>query len=478
MKRASATAALRAYDGAQANRRTASLAGRGTSANSEIAPALSRLRDRSRDLARNTPIGKRTLQILDGHVVGTGITVRWNTGNRTLDRRLTRMWKKWARACDIEGVLDFHGLVKLAHRASREGGDALVRMMTIDTPKGVHPLRLKVLEGDFLDESRVAASAFNRRVMMGVELDENDARVGYWLRSRHPGEMDALRPVTLQSTFIDRQDICHLYAVERPGQVRGVPVFAPSMLSIRDYQDLLEALIVKGRMEAAHALVIKTAGAGGNLATAKPGEAPDPNDDGKIRPGMRLRLQPGEDVEVIDPSKSGGFDAITIQVMMMIAAGVDVTYDQLTGDLRQANYSSLRAGKIEFRRIVEQFQYLCLVPMLIDRIVDRWISDAILHGDLRERAEGYEREYVMPMVEPIDPLKDLQADILAVRAGRMSPQDFIEAWGRPADDVMSEFETFFADIDARGIVLDIDPRHQTKAGTAQPVAADQAPPQN
>jgi capsid protein len=112
--------------------------------------------------------------------------------------------------------------------------------------------------------------------------------------------------------------------------------------------------------------------------------------------------------------------------------------------------------------------------MFIDRVVDRWISDAILTGMLRPRAEGYAREYVMPMVEPIDPLKDLQADILAVRAGRMSPQDFIESWGRPTDDVMSEFESFFADIDARGMVFDIDPRRQTKAGTAQPVPGNGA----
>jgi capsid protein len=36
------------------------------------------------------------------------------------------------------------------------------------------------------------------------------------------------------------------------------------------------------------------------------------------------------------------------------AVGTGLTYDQVAGDLTQANYSSLRAGKIEFRRLCEQ----------------------------------------------------------------------------------------------------------------------------
>ena len=53
-----------------------------------------------------------------------------------------------------------------------------------------------------------------------------------------------------------------------------------------------------------------------------------------------------------------------------------LTYDQVSGDLTQANYSSLRAGKIEFRRLCEQVQYGMLIPMLVRPIAERFQKDA------------------------------------------------------------------------------------------------------
>jgi capsid protein len=38
------------------------------------------------------------------------------------------------------------------------------------------------------------------------------------------------------------------------------------------------------------------------------------------------------------------------QQLRAIAMGMGITYEQLTGDLTNVNYSSIRAGLIEFRR--------------------------------------------------------------------------------------------------------------------------------
>ena len=152
---------------------------------------------------------------------------------------------------------------------------------------------------------------------------------------------------------------------------------------------------------------------------------------------------------------------------MGIAAGVGITYDQLTGDLRQANYSSLRAGKIEVRRLAEQHQYLMLIPMMLDRIVERFLEVAIATEKLKARIGGYKRHYLPPANEPIDPRKDLEADILAVRSGRLSPQDFIGAWGRDWREVIGEYQDFFKEIDAQGLVFDIDPRRVAQSGKTQ-----------
>jgi capsid protein len=74
------------------------------------------------------------------------------------------------------------------------------------------------------------------------------------------------------------------------------------------------------------------------------------------------------------------------------------------------------------------------------------------------RADGYPVEWIMPANEPIDPMKDMQADILAVRSGRMTWPQFVGMWGLDPDTQLDEIEAWFKDIDKRKIVLDTDPR--------------------
>jgi capsid protein len=72
----------------------------------------------------------------------------------------------------------------------------------------------------------------------------------------------------------------------------------------------------------------------------------------------------------------------------------------------------------------------------------------------------------MTAFEAIDPVKEMEGDILAVRSGRMSPQDFIEMWGRDHRVVMREFADFYAAADESNLVFDIDARHRTRGGQA------------
>ena len=80
--------ATRAYDGARRDRRTSGWDARRGSAHTSIAGALGDLRDRSRDLARNSFIGARALDVLTAQIVGTGITMKAATGKDRDDRIL------------------------------------------------------------------------------------------------------------------------------------------------------------------------------------------------------------------------------------------------------------------------------------------------------------------------------------------------------------------------------------------------------
>lgn len=476
VKRASARMtldAVRKYDGAMGGRRTDGWRSTNASANVEIKGALPRLRARSRDLTRNTWWGNRIKSVVVAHSVGAGIMPKPSTGDKNLDKKVKAAWKKWGKYCDREGQLNLDGMLALATGCVVESGEVLgrtIRVPASSKPRGVVPLELQLLEPDHLDQSRDRIMMVERKplsainaegvvVDQGIEYGLDGKRKAFWIYPVHPGARGIVMPSA--SIRVPAADMLHVYRKDRIGQGRGVPWVAPVMLKGRDAADLEEAVVVKSRIEACLAAFIKTNDTARTLGQKVQTEQ---RGDGSTRrietmtPGMIAYLDQGEELQTVSPSSSVQFEAVLKATWLTIAAGAGITYDQLTGDLTRANFSSLRAGKIEFRRLIEQFQWHTLVAMFLEPLWERWCEAAILAGILPERAEGYPVEWIMPANEPIDPMKDMQADILAVRSGRMTWPQFVAMWGVDPDTQLDEIEAWFKDIDKRNIVLDTDPR--------------------
>jgi lambda family phage portal protein len=340
-----------------------------------------------------------------------------------------------------------------------------------DSPNTL-PFRLHGLEGDQIDAARdsiYASPGDNSLVRLGIKIGDWGVRQGMYLWKVHPGEMVVgnIEP----SVLVDWSDVCHLYRPLRLGQLRGVSWFAPILLTSRELQDLMEAAILQQRTQASYAGFIKRPPGTNNVLATKKDDKGDKVT--RVEPGS---IQDIGDAEIVfpNPSSQSVFADSYKAGLRAMAAGAGITYDQLTGDLTQANYSSLRAGKIEFRRLVHQIQWHVMVPMVCRKVDRRFLDLAILAGKLPDRKDGYPVDHIMPAIEPIDPLKDLQADVLAVRSGRLSPQEFVSAWGRDWRKVVKDFDAFFKFADANNVPLDIDPRRP--AGGVAPSLLEDGPP--
>jgi lambda family phage portal protein len=444
----------REYAAAKSGRRNKGWKGRGTSANVEVGSAFVTLRNRAREFVRDSWAGQRILDVLTSHVVGTGIMSVPDSGSDADDQKYKLVREEWEENADVEGILPYGAIQALSMRSMAEGGDCVLRF--IDTPfveKGPLSLRLQGLEGDSIDSSRVSLPQGDD-VRLGVKLGEWGVREGLYLHKVHPGEMSVTSIEA--SKLVPWDELCHVYRPLRFGQVRGITWFAPILLTAREIQDMMEAAIVQQRTQASYAgFIHRTTGGGASPFQTQKDSAG--NNITRIEPGTIVDIGENE-IQFANPSSQSVFGESYMAGMQAMAAGAGMTYDQLTGDLRQANFSSLRAGKIEFRRLVEQIQWHCLVPNLCRKVDLRFESRAILAGKLKPITGGYRVNHVMPAVEPIDPKKDLDADISAVRAGRMSPQEFISGWGRDWRKVVKDSSAFQSFCDSHNIKFDIDPR--------------------
>jgi lambda family phage portal protein len=448
----------RAYEGAKQGRRTDGWISAGTGANAEIGPALTRLRARSRDLVRNNPYAAKAVQALVSNMIGTGLMPRARCADPDIAKRTDQLWLAFSARCDADGLTDFAGLQALCVRSLVESGEVLVRLRERRLTDGLPvPLQLQVLEPDHLDGGKTEERAGGTHITQGVEFGPFGRREAYWLYPRHPGEVGG----SLLSGRVDARHVLHLFERLRPGQVRGVPWFAPVILKLRDLDDYDEAELVRKKIEACFAAFVtgaedeQTLGRAEVNASAQRIEA--------FEPGMIEYLEPGQDVTFASPSSVGGYAEYMRMQLHAIAAGVGLTYELLTGDLSQVNYSSIRAGLIEFRRRMEALQWQLLVPGLCQPVWDRFVLAAQVAGKLPSDVD-IRAEWTAPRFEAVDPLKDIQADVLAVRAGVMTLKEAIARQGYEPSVVLAEFAETNAEIDALGLILDSDPRRSTKTG--------------
>ena len=185
----------------------------------------------------------------------------------------------------------------------------------------------------------------------------------------------------------------------------------------------------------------------------------------QFEPGLIAYARGGKDIRFNQPAATGGYSEYKRASVHTSSAGFRVPYELLTGDLSQVNYSSIRAGLVEFRRMIDAVQWQLFIPMLCAPVW-RWFTEAAWAAGQIPTPE-VPVEWSPPKFDAVDPYKDAMADLLAIRTGTMTLAQAIARQGHNPDAVLAEIAATNAKLDGLGLVLDSDPRRVTKTGSAQ-----------
>lgn len=464
----------RSYDGASKGRGTQGWRTAGTSADAEISAAGSLLRDRMRDLVRNDPLAAQAVQVLVNNIVGPGIRPRAKGKNKKLNKQVDALWAQFSAGCDWHGHTDFHGLTALAVREMIEGGEVLAiqRFQRRGNGRSV-PLKIELREGDHLDDAKVSFTANGPRVEQGIEYDAEGRRVAYWMFPDHPGGTSRTFARRMTSERVPAGRVAHLFERQRV-QSRGVPWGVAAMRGLRDFGDWHTAELVRKKTEACLVGIViaddfEAGGVGAAQVSTRPTDPYLRDASGvqveSFEPGMFAYSNGARDVKFSQPGSTANVQEWSRTQMQIIAAGFRVPYALMTGDLSQANFSSNRAGLNEFRRMVDQLQWQCVIPMFCQPIWDWFIQACNVQGliDVAEMPV----EWAPPRFESVNPKQDAEADIAEVRAGFATRSQKIAARGYDPQEVLDEWASDAKAADAVSLVFDSDPRRVAKAGTSQ-----------
>ncbi len=460
-KRKKVDTSKRSYEGASKGKRLSAWFTGAGDANAQIDASLPGLRERSRDLRRNNPYAHKGVELITNNVVGKGINTQLSGPNSDI---ITKHWKSWAEstACDFDGRHTLKGLQRVAFDAIVESGEVLIRRRIISS--AAYPVQYQILESDFLDTtSRSKPSKKENYIMQGIEFSKLGKIVGYHLFESHPGSSRKMVSSGLKSNFIPADEIRHLFRQERPGQCRGVPWLAPVMIRMKDLDGFEDAQLLRQKIAACFTVFVH------DISAEDCGPETEEELGARVEPGMIEHLPPGKTVTFADPPSVQNYKEFTSSQLRGISAGLGVSYEALTGDLTEVNFSSARMGWIEMNRNIESWRSHILINGFINPAWSDFIWMLFLMGI---NASNVTAEHVPPKREMIDPTKEIPAAINAIRGGLSSRSAQIASMGGDIEEVDAQIKKDNDNSDKNNIILDTDPRYIDGSGRFQIVPGE------
>ena len=467
----------RLYNSAQASRLTSGFSGNNGSADVELVSSLQLLRARSRQLIRDSAFAKRAKVIVVNNVIGHGMCIQAqvktsrDTYADSINESIEEAWERWscAESCHTGGAMHFSDFERAAFGQIFEAGEVFIRIHRSAFGDSEVPFALELIEPERLadDYSQPGPVAAGNQVRMGVEVDGFFRPVAYWIRSSHPSEVRFTRDATTRIDRIPAEDIFHLRIVDRWPQTRGEPWMHSVIRKLNDIDGYTEAEIIAARSAASYMGFIES------------DSTDDPNnevqDDGslqtELQPGIIDRLRPGEKFNFAAPNRPNANAEAFLRFMLReMAAGTGVSYESLSRDYSQSNYSSSRLALLDDRDLWKTFQ-LWWMRTFRAELHEEWLQAAVLSGAVKIPVAQYaedQRKFEAVTFKArgwswVDPTKEVEAYKEAVKAGFITVSDVIAQTGNgnDLDDVLEGRERELAEMAEKGLKFDTSPEVYT-----------------
>lgn len=403
----------------------------GTEGYDNISPGeRSRIRFRAQDLERNSDIAGAILLAFERNVVGGGMMLQAKiphsmpgNENGEMNHQIEDLWEEFCKAenVDITGTQSLDEIEEmLLRRYNVDGGVIVVKVYTNDKR---FPFKIQVRSVDDLNTFSMIAPLDNgKRVVEGIELDKYNKPIAF-----HFKKLDGQTLLPGESVRVPAEDVIFLFKKNSPKQIREVSQLATALPRIKDANQFIEAVSIKERVLACLSVFIKrdtpSGGGPGRGITQLSGDRKDYSGM-TLAPGMIGELNPGDEVQTVIPAgqASNSKEFITTLVRLS-SAGIGLSYEAVSRDLSQVNYSSARQGLIEDRKLYKKLQKM-MIKKVLTPIYLEFLDVMHLTGQLNfpdyfnKRKEYGAHVWIPPGYNWIDPAKEANANKTALETNQ------------------------------------------------------------
>lgn len=439
----------RQFKSAITDRLTRSMAGAETTTNQDLYTDLTTIRARSRKFFRDDAFGHSFKQLVRNNIVGPGgfrLSVQAKFDDGPIDRRdsttLEDAFSKWSLpgACEVTGKHSFAELQHILISNVARDGEVFVRKV-YGAKRGPHSFQLQVVPAHRVDEQLNREGRGGNYIRMGVEFDEFDKPVGYYVRTQTDERFGVTH--THNHEFVPASEMYHIFRSEDAAQWRGIPWAQAALRKAHFLDGLNDASLTNALAGAAKMGIIET-----------PDGSVQPVGQNREKNGFSIDLEPGSFITMPPGYKLSTFDTKYPEAMyadfvkkaqQALASALGVSYNILCSDLEGVSYSSIRAGSIAerdgYKTVQSWFADTFLRPLFAD-----WLSMAMaFDGRLRVLPQRQFDKFNSPVWQGkrwdwVDPNNEMNAAVQAVALGVKSRGQIIREQGGDPERVWAELE--------------------------------------
>ncbi|HHU1643510.1 TPA: phage portal protein, partial [Escherichia coli] len=383
------------------------------SADAALLPALRLGNARADDLVRNNGIAANAVALHKDHIVGHMFLISYRPNWRWLGMRETAAksfvdeveaaWSEYAEGMfgeiDVEGKRTFTEFIREGVGVHAFNGEIFVQPVWDTETTQLFRTRFKAVSPKRVDTPGHGMG--NRFLRAGVEVDRYGRAVAYHICEddfpfsgsgrweRIPRELPTGRPAML-----------HIFEPVEDGQTRGANQFYSVMERLKMLDSLqatqLQSAIVKAMYAATIESELDTEKAFEYIAGAPQEQKDNPlinilekfsswyDTNNVTLGGVKIpHLFPGDDLKLQTAQDSdNGFSALEQALLRYIAAGLGVSYEQLSRDYSKVSYSSARASANEsWRYFMGRRKFIA--SRLATQMFSCWLEEALLRGIIR-----------------------------------------------------------------------------------------------
>lgn len=338
-------------------------------------------------------------------------------------------WELWAKEACANGD-SVYQLQRLAANHFFIDGGLLIRRVIINGQLKLEPIEFDQLDRDKdCDDGRI-------RIVDGKELDEFNKVKAYWIKPRHPAEVES------DSRRIPAEEVIDLFDRERASSVSGISRLACSTMNFYNIGMYRADTMKLARVSTGYGVFIQSPYPEDYID-----ENPQTDENGNIYeyiiPGGVHYLRPGETMNQAKPENPGTNYAPFLKAELQSASvGAGMSYESVSNDGSNTNFSGARQMLL-FERAMIRYTFAIFEERFYSKMYEWFIEHEVYFNGLNmpdyenKKARYLRASWSRPRTEWVDPLKDANAAKTEIDMGANTLTEFCETAGRDIEEVVA-----------------------------------------